>query len=522
LHLDLLDLVGVLAAAWGGARASQRLGLPPVVGEILAGLLLGPPLLGLIGSSPSVDVLAQVGILLLMFYFGMETDPVELRRASWSGFLVAVGGFAVPFVAASWVVRAWGGSLAAAAFVGVAAGVTSLATKARVLVDLRLVDTRIAQVMMAGAMWTDVSSLVALGGLLAVSTGASRGGVWWPIAGILVLGLVAFLVGRIVLPRAGAWIMKRGPPSRPAALLLVLVFCLFMAAIAESTGLHGILGAFLAGLLLRERMFGRQLVVELRQAVHDTAIGFLAPVFFVTVAFDVDLGALTDAPGLVVALLLVASVGKVVGTALTYLPTGHGWREALVVGAGMNDRGAVEIVMAGVALREGLIGPTLFGALVLLAVTTTATAPVLLRVGARWLEARGELARAASPRAGTIVVGAGPDGIDVARRMAARGAVVIVDSNPLHVAAARAAGLDAVQGDALDPRVLDAVGAGDVAILVAATTNPSLDVLVARLARQTFGVPMVRVSAASATTDPAVVRHLDAELFSDEDPPRPA
>ncbi|MEX2473285.1 MAG: cation:proton antiporter [Gemmatimonadota bacterium] len=131
---------------------------------MLIGILLGPPILGLLTGDPALAVLAEVGILLMMLYVGMEIEPKELGKASWGGFLAAIGGFITPFVMAYFVVLHFGGTPLGGVFVGIAAGVTSLTTKSRILVDLRLLDTRIASVMMSGALIADTLSLVVFSG----------------------------------------------------------------------------------------------------------------------------------------------------------------------------------------------------------------------------------------------------------------------------------------------------------------------------------------------------------------------
>ena len=514
MEIDLVNLVMVLAAAWGGGRLAIRLGLPAVLGEIGAGVLLGPPVLGLVSQGPALAVLAQLGVLLMMLYIGMETDPRDLRRASWPGLMVAVGGFALPFVGATLAARAFGVSPVAAAFVGVAAGVTSLATKARVLVDLGIMRTRISHVMMSGAIWTDVASLVAFTAILGLGAAdQSSTSLLEILARASLFFAGAALIGGIILPRLARLILSKGRPPRTASLTLVLAFAIGMARLAEAAGLHGIIGAFVAGLFMRRGLLGRQLAADLRQVVHDAALGFLAPIFFVTIAFEMRLGDLGAHAPMVVVLVLVATVGKIVGTALAYLPTRRGWREALVIGAGMNDRGAVEIIMAGVALRAGLIDEGLFAVLILLAVLTTATVPLLLKAGVAWLERRGELVRTEDGRCSVVIIGAGQEARTLAGWLRQDRPVCMVDQSPDLCAEARSAGLEVVEGDALDEAVLEAAGATDAAVAVLMTPSPSLNALAARILQVDFAVPEVLVQAEGEVLDPAVLRHLGARTY---------
>ncbi|MDX1664042.1 MAG: cation:proton antiporter, partial [Candidatus Promineifilaceae bacterium] len=160
MEFSILNLLLVLLSAWVAGNLVARVGYPSIFGELAAGIILGPPLLGLLHGSEALDVLAEVGVLLMMLYIGMEIDPKELFKASWPGLLAAIGGFVTPFALAYLVVVAMGGTVAAGLFVGIAAGVTSLATKSRILVDLKLLDTRVAHVLMAGALIADTLALL--------------------------------------------------------------------------------------------------------------------------------------------------------------------------------------------------------------------------------------------------------------------------------------------------------------------------------------------------------------------------
>ena len=490
MELDLLNLLAVLVVAWLAGLVASRLGYPAVLGELLAGIVLGPPLLGLLEGGEALAVIAEVGILLMMLYIGMEIDPSELGRASKGGLLAAVGGFITPFVLCYFLVVALGFSPLAGVFVGLAAGVTSLATKSRILVDLKLLDTRIAHVMMAGALVADTVALVLFAVVLGVAEGGTVeiGTLITVLAGALAYFGVAALVGLKGLPYLGRWLERI--ESRTAKFTAILVVMLIYAEGAHLVGMHGILGAFLAGLFLRESVLGRSLSQEVMHIVRDVSIGFLAPVFFVTAGFAVSLEVFQTDIALLFGLVALASVGKVIGTALFYLPTGHGWREGTVIGLGMNGRGAVEIIVAQIALSMGLISQDLFSILVFMAMATTALVPVTLKWGVSWLRSRGALARSSEERSGTLIVGGGPVARLLGRTLAEHGAEVrLVDSSAEHVAAAERDGLRAVQGSALDERVLSEARAAYARHLVALTANPEVNALAARLAREAFAVP---------------------------------
>ncbi|NNE36231.1 MAG: cation:proton antiporter, partial [Rhodothermales bacterium] len=409
MELSILNLLLVLIVAWVAGRVASRFGYPSVLGELLAGIALGPPLLGLLEGGAALNVLAEVGILLMMVYIGMEIDPRSLGKASKAGLLAAVGGFVTPFVLCYFLVIAFGGDTLAAIFVGVAAGVTSLATKSRILVDLQLLDTRIAYVMMAGALIADTVSLVIFAAILGVAETDT-----FDAAGLLIVAAkaiaffaVAALVGIKGFPWVGRFLQSSRTFGRTSNFMLILIAALAYAEMAHLAGMHGILGAFVAGLFLREGVFGKARAHELMGVVRDASIGFLAPIFFVTAGFAVSLDVFRTDLALLVGVVGLASIGKIVGTALFYLPTGHGWREGLTIGAGMNGRGAVEIIIAQIGLTMGLITQEVFSILVFMAIFTTATVPVFLKWGTEWLRRRGELVRTDDERSGVLIIGGG-------------------------------------------------------------------------------------------------------------------
>lgn len=517
MELNLLNLLLVLFVAWGAGLLTSRLGYPAVLGELLVGILLGPPLLGLLDGGEALAVLAEIGVLLMMLYVGMEIDPAELGRASKGGILVAIGGFITPFVLCYLLVVYWAEMTPiAGVFVGVGAGVTSLITKSRILVDLRLLDTRIAHVMMAGALITDTMALVIFAAVIGIVEGGTGSAVELAaVAGkaVAYFAAAAFF-GLKVLPslmrRVGDMKALSGPTVFMALMLVMLVY----AEVANLAGMHGILGAFLAGLFLRESVLGRTLSQELMHRVRDVSIGFLAPIFFVTAGFGVTLDVLRTDLGLLIGLIGLATVGKIIGTALFYLPTGYGWREGMVLGLGMNGRGAVEIILAQIALSIGLITTEVFSVLVFLAIATTALDPIALKWGVAWLRTRGELARSDEERHGILVVGADPAARQLARVLA-RGEgtrVTLLDANPEHVQIARREGLQAFHGNALDERDLAEAGAVHVRHLIAVTPNGEVNALVAQLGRAVFAIPEIHVMRANAdaTTQTALLRHLDA------------
>lgn len=503
MELDLLNLLSVLVAAWLVGAAARRLGFPSVLGEILAGIVLGPPLLGILHASDALFILAEIGVLLMMLYVGMEVDPRELGRASWPGLLAAVGGFFVPFVLSYGVIIWFGGDHITGVFVGIASGVTALAVNSRILIDLQLLDTRLAHVLMAAALITDTLALVAFAAILgAVDSGALNAGAIALVAlkGALFFAVTAF-AGIKLLPLVGKRMSVPALQGRPFHFTLVLIIAVAFGAFAEFAGLHAIVGTFIAGLFLRENVLGRTLANDIMKAVRDASVGFLAPVFFVTAGFAVSLNVFQSDLGLFGAILAAAVMGKFVGTLLFYIPSGRSWREGLALGAGMNGRGAVEIIIAGIGLQLGLITQEIFSILVFMAIITTLSVPVLLKWSTAWLARHGELVRSTTERDGTLIVGAGPLARALAKILARSEAVWLVDSSRDRCAFARSEGLHVVRGSALEEQVLFEANAARAASLIAMTSNAEVNALTTQLAKNVFRIPHTSVIQTPQTED---------------------
>lgn len=494
MELELLNLLLVLIAAWIGGAIAVRLGYPAILGELMAGIIFGPTLLHILAPSTTTSILAEMGVVLMMLYIGMGIDFKELRKASWAGLLAAVGGFIVPFGAGYYAILAFGGTTMSALFVAIAVGVTSLITKSRILVDLRLLNTRIAHVLMAGALISDTLALIIFAGIISFTDAGNIDLMGISIvAGKAILFFVGTtLLGLYVLPFLGMQMEKAGFSNRTFFFGMMLVIAIGFAELAELAGLHHILGAFMAGLFLKDSVFNRRLSRDLNKVFYDISIGFLAPIFFVTAGYHVTLGIFQYELNLLVVILVVATFGKIIGTALFYLPSGYGWREGIAVGAGMNGRGAVEIIIAGIGLEMGFISQEIFSILVFMAIFTTATVPVFLTWTTKWLRRRGELVLSKGDKKDTIIVGAGYLALYIARRLDKK-PVTLIDSNFDYCKRASRLGLNCVNGNALKEEVLIEANIEKAKTLISLTYNSEINVLIAQVASEVFEVENIHV-----------------------------
>jgi len=396
MEINWLNLFLIVLLAWFSGALVMRLGYPHVIGELLAGIIFGPPLLGLVHGDPAVTVLGRMGILMMVLFIGTRVDPKDLLRSAGGAILPTVGGFLVPFVLGYFAVTMLlGGNTNAGLLVGTVMGTTALVTMSRFVTDLNLLDTKLGQTLMAIALLSIIVVLVTFSAILGI---VDSGGV--KAAGIaLVLGkAIAFLVlvvllGVYVFPVLGRLHGKVARhPGSTDELTVAVLFALGTAFLAERFGLSFILGSFLAGLFLREDMFEKGTFANVLSGVRDVSLGLLAPIFYVSAGFNVSFAVLRN-PLLIGTVVVVALFGKFFGGLLSSLVGGKSWREAAVTGVGMNARGSIDIIVAGVALDRGIVARDFYTALITMIFFANLVVPILLRLGRDWLDKRGELPR---------------------------------------------------------------------------------------------------------------------------------
>lgn len=394
----LLSLCLVLALAWIAGNGVSRLGYPPVLGELVAGVVFGPPLLGWLAPSQELAALSTLGVVLLMLFVGLKADPVEIGKAAPRALVPAVVGIVVPGALAGLAVVALaGGTPAQGVLVGAIAGITALATVSRVLVDLRMLDSELGRLLVSVSLIIIVLVLMIFAVALGVLTGdgGGVGAVGWVVGKAVLFLAAAVAVGVYGLEPLGERLRRVGLGERPGLFTFCALVMLAYAAASFAAGLSVVPGAFLAGLFLTRPVLaeGFDGVVD---SVRDASVGFLTPVFFFTAGFAADLGFILREPLFVAALLAAAFGGKILAGMLGLIPARRPWREGVVLGVGMNGRGGTDVILAGLALSAGAIDDGLFTALVLTTVVTTLPVPILLQWGARW--AAPTAARAATER----------------------------------------------------------------------------------------------------------------------------
>ena len=373
-HELLLEMLVIFVCARVLGELFERLALPAVLGEILAGVLLGPSLLGWVHPSGTVDAIAGIGAIFLLFTVGLEIHPQELVRVGGRSLLVAVLGVAAPFGLGFAYLALRGEPKHEAVFVATAMVATSVGITARVLADLKALQTRVARIILGAAVFDDILGMV----LLAVVSGlAARQGVNWLQLGVLAAEALAFALFMIFVgPRLirGVRPGLQKMSTRNAPLVLALALCLALSVAAERIGMAAIIGAFFAGLVFADHSEEWNLHPRVN-AINE----LLAPFFFFLMGAQLDLHAFTGEVWLVAGVItLLAVVAKVGGCGLPVLR--EGWTNALKVGLGMTPRGEVALIIALVGLKLGMISQRAYAIVIVMTVITTLLPLPLLRM----------------------------------------------------------------------------------------------------------------------------------------------
>lgn len=399
--LYVLLVLLVVSRALG--ELAVRVGQPALVGELLAGVLLGSvvrssdsfPILAELPENPVFTSITDLGIFFLMLLAGLELRPQKLAQASGRSILVAVGGLLVPLalgIALGWAFLPASDLRAAQSlFLGVALAITAVPVSVGVLLSLGRLDTAVGRTIVSAAIVDDVLSLL----LLALLTAVLRTGSAPDAAALMLLTgklalffALAIPAGRYLLPWLGRRVANLHSDELEFSFLILAG--LAFAVLAEALSIHFLIGSFLAGLFFLRRTIDEKTYDEVFRKVNALTYGFFAPVFFASIGIHLDPSAILEAPLFLAALVLVATAGKLVGAGVPARLGGMSARESLAVGIGMNARGAVELIVADVAFRAGLFAlpdpphpmvASLYSAVVITAIATTIATPL----GLAWL-----------------------------------------------------------------------------------------------------------------------------------------
>jgi Kef-type K+ transport system membrane component KefB/nucleotide-binding universal stress UspA family protein len=400
---EIVFLCQIVALLVGGrlmGEVMQRIGQPAVMGQLIAGILLGPSVLGALwpagqqalfpasaDQKAMLDAVAQLGILLLLLLTGMETDLSVVRRSRRAAFSISICGILIPFACGfalgellpDTMLPDPGKRLITTLFLGVALSISSVKIVAMVVREVGFLRRTIGQVIVAAAIIDDTMGWIIMSVVFGL---ASQGAIdLWSLGqslvGIVLFLGVSFTVGRRIVFWLIRWANDRFVSELPV-ITTILVITGLMALTTNAIGVHTVLGAFVAGILIGQSPI---LTSHIDEQVRGLIVALFMPVFFGLAGLTTNLAVLANADLLLltIGLIVIASVGKFAGAFLGGRVGGMSWAESIALGCGMNARGSTEVIVATIGLSMGVLNQNLFTTIVAMAVVTTISMPPLLR-----------------------------------------------------------------------------------------------------------------------------------------------
>ncbi|MDN3668603.1 cation:proton antiporter [Echinicola jeungdonensis] len=391
----LLQLAVMLVFARAFAEGARKVNQPGVVGELLAGIVLGPTVLGMVfpdlfgqlfvmhqGANVALDGIIHIAVILLLFIAGLE---VELHLV-WSqgksalnisilGLIIPFGlGFVFPYYFSGFFGLAEGDKLLFSLFMGTAMSITALPVVVRILMDLDLFKSKMGMLIVAASMVNDIIGWIIFSVILSFMGKGSNLSLFQTIGVTLVFTLLMVTVVKFFINRALPWINKK--LAWPGGVLSIsIVACFLAGAFTEWLGIHAIFGAFLMGVALGD---SEHMSERAKEIVHQFINNIFAPLFFVSIGLKINFFTNFEI-WLTLAVLAISFAGKIFGSGVGAIRGGFNLRESLAVGFGMNARGAMEIILGLIALENGLINEKLFVALVIMAIVTSMSSGPLMK-----------------------------------------------------------------------------------------------------------------------------------------------
>ncbi len=381
----VLEILILLLVAKGAGELVERAGYPALVGEITAGLILGPSLLGIIEPNEVIGALSDLGLIVLLFLSGIETDLKNLASAEKAGTLTALFGVAIPFASGFGLGYLTGMDIITSVFLGIALAITSIGISVRALVDEHALSSPIGSIIITSAVIDDLIGIL----LLATLSAFALGGGLASVAGTAILALIflTFMVtgGRRILGRLYAKVRRYASHETAYSASLIIAFS--SAAVSHIIGLHLAIGAFFAGLALSDRIRPDR---SIEGSLSDLGLGFLITIFFASIGLSLTLSAETFLDPLLLPLVLVAFSGKIIGGYIGSRPFLPDSVSALIVGIGLCPRGEVALVVATIALSAGIITAALYTTVTVMVIATVLIAPLFFRMGFKALRRSGD------------------------------------------------------------------------------------------------------------------------------------
>lgn len=370
----ILYLALILLCTKVAGDISVRLGQPAVLGKLIVGILIGPAVLGWIEKDSFITHVSEIGVLLLMFIAGLETDVDQLRKNWKSAFAVAVGGIILPFIGGYGAAIAFGFSPNYALFFGVIFCATSVSISVQVLKEMNKLNSREGTTILGAAVVDDVLVVILLAFIMSIVGQGGDVNLGLLVGKKLLFFAITFVAGWLVVPRVMKWLAPLKVTE--AVISAALIICFAFAYFAEWMQMAGIIGAFAAGIAVSLTPYKH----DVEHKVEPIAYSIFVPVFFVSIGLNVSFDGIGSQLGLLAVITIMAIVTKLAGGWLGARVTGFDSRSSLAIGAGMISRGEVALIIAATGLQSGLLQPEYFTSIIIMVIITTLVTPPMLKM----------------------------------------------------------------------------------------------------------------------------------------------
>lgn len=368
----ILQIALVLFATKLAGNLAARIGQPSVLGKIIVGIILGPAFLGWVHDTELLTVFSQIGVLLLMFLAGLETDLQEMNRNKKAAIYVALGGIILPIILGYAGSQYYGMSVGESIFIGLLLSATSVSISVQALRELGWLNSKEGSTLLGAAVLDDIVVVILIAIAMSFFAGSDTN------IGVLIGKKVLFFAILIVLAK---WfiphfirIFKKFKVTE-SILSAGLIICFGLSYFAEFLGIAGIIGAFFAGIAIAQTEFKN----EIEHKVEPIAYGIFVPFFFVSIGLAVSFDGIGDQIGFILVFSIIAVVSKFIGSGLGAKLAGFNTKSSMGVGAGMVSRGEVALILAAMGLEGGLLPANYYTSIIIVIIVTTIVTPPLLK-----------------------------------------------------------------------------------------------------------------------------------------------
>ncbi|MGJ7919141.1 cation:proton antiporter [Neobacillus sp. LXY-4] len=367
----ILQLAIILIASKIAGDISVRLGQPSVLGKLLIGIVLGPSLLGLVTDTDTIAEFSQIGVILLMFIAGLETDLDEFKRTGKASTFVGLGGIIVPLVIGYFTGHMMGMTNFESWFLGLLLSATSVSISVQALKELNKLKSREGATILGAAVIDDVVVILALAFLMSFAGSDVH-------LGLIVLKKFLFFTGAFLLSwKVVPWFLKKFSPLKVTETVIssALIICFVFAYLAEYTGVAAIIGAYIAGIAISLTNYKH----EVFEKVETISYSIFVPVFFTSIGIKAQFDGITENLSLIIILSFIAILTKFVGAAIGAKSSGFNWNSSLGIGSAMVSRGEVALIIASIGLETKLLSADMFAVLVVVILVTTIVTPPMMK-----------------------------------------------------------------------------------------------------------------------------------------------